>query len=109
MSIVILRTGLWSLVVILVAYVFTETLPDSPVAELVTGQLLYLLTQIALGVIALGLVVGLVEKFWMGRPGKCRTCGQKIPSKALYCRRHLNEVLEEEDFRHRTMNTKLPE
>ncbi|MBW3671323.1 MAG: hypothetical protein KY432_06580 [Acidobacteria bacterium] len=109
MSMIILRLGLWSLVFILVAYVFTETSPESPVAEIVTEQLLYLLARVAVALVALGLIIGTAEKMWKGRPHKCKTCGQRIPSTALYCRLHLNEVLEEEDFRHRTMNTKLPE
>lgn len=106
---ILLRLGLWSLVIIVVAYVFTETAPKSPVAEIITDQLLYLLAKVALALVGLGLIVGMGEKMWKRRRRKCRTCGRPIPSTALYCRLHLNEVLEEEDFRHRTMNTKLPE
>lgn len=106
---IILRLGLWSLVFIVVAYVFTETAPESPVAEIVTEQLLYLLAKVAVALVVLGIIIGTAEKMWRGRPRKCKTCGRRIPSTALYCRLHLNEVLEEEDFRHRTMNTKLPE
>lgn len=108
MSMTLIRLGVWSLVVILAAYVLTETVPDSAIARVITGQLLFLLTQIALGVVALGLLIALGEKLWNLRRRKCKTCGRPIPSTQIYCRLHLNEVLEEEDLRHRTMNTKLP-
>ncbi len=105
----ILRAALWSLVAILALYVFTATLPDSPVAAVVTGELLFLLTKVALATLALGAIAALVEKLWKERPGKCQTCGRSIPPKAIFCRLHLNQVLEEEDLRRRTMNVKLPE
>lgn len=106
----IIRLGIWSLVLIMVVYVFTETAPDSPVAEIITGELLALLTKISFGIVALGLVVGLIEKLWGMRRRKCKTCGRPIPSTAIYCRLHLKEVLEEEDLlTRRTMDTKLPD
>lgn len=109
MSMIFIRLGFWSLVVVVVAYVFAETLPESPLAEMITGDLLALATKIAFGIIGLGLLVGLAEKLWGLRRHKCKTCGRTIPSTQLYCRLHLNAVREEEDIRHRTMNTKLPD
>ena len=109
MSMTLIRVGVWSLVVILAAYVLVETVPDSVIAEIITGQVLLLATQIALGIVVLGLVMALIEKLWNLRRRKCKTCGRPIPSTQIYCRLHLNEVLEEEDLRRRTMNTKLPE
>lgn len=109
MSVSILRLGLWSLVTLLVTYVLAESAPQSPVGEFLTNELLFTLGAIVLGIIALGLIVGLVEKARFQSRNRCRTCGRKIPATAIYCRIHLNEVLEEEDLRHRTMNTRLPE
>ncbi|MDX1582588.1 MAG: hypothetical protein R3338_03225 [Thermoanaerobaculia bacterium] len=107
MSATILRVGLWSLVAILVAYLLAET--SQPVAGVIPDGLLMLLTQVAFGLIALGLIVWIFEKAGFGRRSRCQICGVKIPPKSIYCRPHLNEVMEEEDLRQRTMNVRLPD
>lgn len=109
MSAFILRVGLWALVAIIATYVLKETASDSAIASAIEDDLLWLIAQIAVGVIALGIVVRLAERVGFGSKNRCRVCRTKIPPKALYCRDHLNEVLEEEDLRTRTMNTRLPE
>lgn len=109
MSAIILRIGLWALVALIVTYVLKDTAGDSAIAGAIGDNLLFLLIQIALGVVALGIVVRLVERAGFEGKNRCGVCRRKIPAKTLYCRDHLNEVVEEEDLRHRTMNTRLPD
>jgi hypothetical protein len=110
MSVLLLRAGLWGLVLVLALYVIGEAVPTSPVGEMVTAAMLVRLTQVAVGLLALGAIVGVIEKMWPRGKGRCRVCRRKVQKPgAMYCKQHLNAVLEEEDLRTRTLNVRIPD
>lgn len=109
MSGTIIRTGLWSFVLILVAYVLKENAPHTPIAQIIEDGLLLILFQVSIGLVVLGVLVRFLEKMNFGRSNRCQVCNVKIPAGSIYCRIHLNEVLEEEELRKRTMSQRLPD
>lgn len=110
MSVLLLRAGLWGFVLVLALYVISEAAPASPVAEMVTAAMLIRLAQVAGGILALGAIVGVGERMWPSRKGQCRVCRKKVQKPgAVYCKQHLNAVLEEEDLRTRTLNVRIPD
>jgi hypothetical protein len=110
MSVLLLRAGLWGLVLVLALYVIGEAVPTSPVGEMVTAAMLIRLTQVAGGLVALGVIVGVIERMWPRGAGRCRVCRKKVQKPgAMYCKEHLNAVLEEEDLRTRTLNVRIPD
>ena len=106
MSSTLLRLGLWTLVLMLALFVVQATWATSPVAELITTEMIQ--QGLALSVIVL--IAGVVAKvFEKGKKvvskNRCRECGKPIPSGGIYCREHLRGVLELEDSR--THNTRI--
>ncbi len=106
MSSILLRIGLWILVLVLALYVIQQTFEESPISEYVPMNML----QHALVVGALLLVGGLVLRvFERGAKAvvknRCAVCRTAIPKGAIYCREHLRAVLHDED--QRTHMTKL--
>lgn len=102
MSTILLRLGLWTLIVVLALFVIAEAYRDRPVAEMIPTEML----QQALVVAAVLVVAGVIARiFGKGAravmKNRCTVCRTPIPSGAMYCRAHLRSILhEEEDKRH---------
>jgi hypothetical protein len=94
------RLGLWILVLVLALYVIHESYVDSPIAELVTFDLMQKALIVgALAVIA-GIVLRILEKGAKAVvKNRCAVCRTPITPGAIYCRAHLRSILHEEDDR----------
>ncbi|MGZ8852421.1 MAG: hypothetical protein ACXW2X_03425 [Thermoanaerobaculia bacterium] len=108
MSTTILRTGVWILIIALALFVIDTSFTNSPLAGLLSADLLTYVLVFA-GVL---IVTGVIARIFSKPPGKaaagknkCRVCGVAVPQGAIYCRPHLRGVLERED--RRTHNTRI--
>ena len=106
MSSTLFRLGLWIAILALAAYVVTESMEGSAIAEMIPG---HLLTKV-LGLAAVLAVAGLIAKLFEKTKdrvtrNRCRVCGTPVASGAIYCRNHLRKVLELED--RKTHNTRI--
>ncbi len=107
MSTTVLRLGLWTLILVLAAYVLRETFAEQSFAELITTSLLTHALILAGIVILAGLVLrvlGIGAKV-VGK-NRCRVCRTPIPAGAMYCRAHLRSILYEED--EKTHSARIP-
>lgn len=106
MSSTLLRLGLWTLVLMLALFVVQATWSSSPVAELITTEMIQQGLALSVVVVIAGVIVKVFEK---GKKAvvknRCRECGKTIPPGGIYCREHLRSVLELED--RRTHNTRI--
>jgi len=106
MSSTLLRLGLWIAIVVLAAYVITESFEGSTIAELIP---IHLMTKV-LGLAAVLAIAGVIAKLFEKTKervsrNRCRVCGTPVTSGAIYCRNHLRKVLELED--RKTHNTRI--
>lgn len=110
MSSTLLRIGLYMLVFTLVLYVIDSSYPDSLIAELITIDLLQKLFTVCGLLIVGGLVLRIFETGArkVAPKNRCKVCKTQIPPGAIYCRQHLRNVLELEDRRTHSGNTRVP-
>jgi predicted nucleic acid-binding Zn ribbon protein len=100
MSSTLLRLGLWIIVIVVALYVVHETFEDSPIAEMVSMDLMTKALMVGGAAIALGFVLRLFEKGTKAViKHRCAVCRTPIPQGAIYCRAHLRNILHEEDDR----------
>ena len=109
MSDTVLRLGLWILVAVLAFFILGDSMHDSPLQEMVSPEFVMTIGKFGGGLIALGIVLKLWEKARPAKKGHCRTCGRPVRKGEFYCSVHLREVVDEEDFRHRTLNVRRPD
>lgn len=94
----LLRTGLWTLILILALYVLASTYSEEPWAELVPVPMLVQGMALAMLLIGAGIllrVLGVGAK--VVTKNRCRVCRTAIAPGAIYCREHLRTILHEED------------
>lgn len=104
-----MRGGLWGIVLVLALFLFADRQGgDGLLAELIQDGILMLIAQISIGLLVLGGILSVVPKIRLSKP-KCKECGTKVDPGYLYCRRHLNMMLETEDNRRRTLNVRRPD
>jgi hypothetical protein len=100
MSSTLLRLGLWIIIIVLALYVIHETYENSPIAEVVSMDLMEKALMVGGAALALGIILRVFEK---GKSAvvknRCAVCRTVIPSGAIYCRAHLRNILHEEDDR----------
>lgn len=100
----VLRLGLWTLILVLVLFVASTSMPELPFLDLVSHELL---SQVLIASVVL-IIAGVILKiFDRGKKvvvkNRCRVCKAPIVPGALYCRQHLRSILyEEEDRTHGT-------
>ena len=100
MSSTLLRLGLWIIIIVLALYVIHETYENSPVAEMVSMDLMQKALVVGAAAIVAGIVLRLFEKGTRAVvKNRCTVCRTPIPSGAIYCRAHLRNILHEEDDR----------
>lgn len=107
----LLRFGLWIIVAVLALYLATEAFPESLFSEFIHPPMLQMAGKFGLILVALG-VAALAIKKAPGRgpkKGRCLTCGVKIGKSSLYCPQHVRRIIEEEDWRERTLSRKRPQ
>lgn len=103
MAALLLRLGLWLLVIVLAVYVLSESFEGSPIAEFATAATLQKGIGLAALLIAAGLIVRMFEKgARVVVKNRCTVCRRPIPHGAIYCRAHLRKILHEEDDRTHT-------
>ena len=108
MSTTILRSGLWLLVLVLALYVIHESYVDQQFVDMIPVTMLQhaLLLSGLLVIVGVGMRVlekgqGVVSK------NRCKICRTPIPSGGIYCRAHLRHVLDLEDRRTHSGNTRI--
>lgn len=100
MSSTLLRLGLWIIIIVLALYVIHETYENSPIADVVSVDLMQKALMVGGAAVALGFVLRIFEKGTkVVVKNRCRVCRTQIPSGAIYCREHLRTILHEEDDR----------
>ena len=106
MSSTILRLGLWTVIIVLAAYVVHESFEDQPVADLIPVAMLSKALIVGIVVTIIGAVLRMFEKGAKAVvKNRCAVCRTPIPHGAIYCREHLRTVLSRED--ERTHATKI--
>ena len=100
MSSTLLRLGLWIIVIVLALYVVHETYENSPIADIVSLDLMQKALIVGGAAVLLGIVLRMFEKGTKAVvKNRCRVCRTPIPSGAIYCRAHLRTILHEEEDR----------
>jgi len=100
MSSTLLRLGLWIIIIVLAAYVIHETYENSPIAEVVSMELMQKALMVGGAALALGVILRIFEKGTRAVvKNRCTVCRTPIPSGAIYCRAHLRNILSDEDDR----------
>lgn len=102
----LLRLGLWVMVAVLALYIAREAMAGSPLARSLSDELLWNAGLGAVGLIALGILVGIGEFIHRKafRHSFCIVCHRKIRYGDLYCREHLRtEVQQAQDLGRRNV------
>ena len=100
MSSTLLRLGLWIIIIVLALYVVHETYENSPIADIVSVDLMQKALMVGGAAVVLGIVLRIFEKgSKVVTKNRCRVCRTPIPPGAIYCRAHLRSILHEEDDR----------
>lgn len=98
MSTTLLRLGLWTVILVLVAYVLATTYADEPWAELISMETLQHALTLGVAVVIAGIVMRVLGKgAQVVTKNRCRVCRKPIASGGLYCREHLRSILAEEE------------
>ena len=92
------RLGLWTIVLVLGAYVVRETFRDSRPGEIITMRLLQRGGVVGLLLIAGSGVARILERTAVKglKKSRCAICRLPIPPGEIYCRTHLREILDRE-------------
>jgi hypothetical protein len=108
MSATLLRFGLWILVLILALYVIRENYSEQPIADMIPVTMLSQGLILSVALVLAGVITRMFEKTTKAViKNRCRTCQTVIPHGAIYCRAHLRGVLEREDRRTHSGNTRI--
>lgn len=100
MSATLLRLGLWTTFLIIVAYVIRATYAEAPLSQYVSDDLLYKMLIVSVLVVIAGVIVRVLEKGSKAVvKNRCRVCQAPVPHGAIYCRAHLRSVLHDEEDR----------
>lgn len=104
MSGTVLRLGLWTILVVVAAYVLHETFAETPVGEYFSTSTLQKGLAIGILLVIVGVVMRMLEKgAKVVHKNRCVICKTPVPAGAIYCRAHLRSVLHrEEDRTHMT-------
>lgn len=106
MSSTLLRLGLWTVIIVLAAYVLHESFEDQPLAEMIPVAMLGKVLIVGIAATIIGAVVRMFEKgAKVVAKNRCAVCRTPIAHGAIYCREHLRTVLSAED--ERTHATKI--
>ena len=108
MSATLLRLGLWILVLILALFVIHESYSEQPFAEMIPMPMLTQGLILSVVLVLAGVIARMFEKTKKAViKNRCRVCQTAIPHGAIYCRAHLRGVLEREDRRTHSGNTRI--
>jgi|SRR5437660_264913 len=100
MSSTLLRLGLWIIIIVLALYVVHETYENSPIADIVSVELMQKALMVGGAAVIAGIVFRIFEKGTKAvTKNRCAVCRTPIPTGAIYCRAHLRNILHEEDDR----------
>src|SRR3954454_369282 len=94
MSSTLLRLGLWTVIVVLAAYVLHESFEDQPLGEMIPVAMLGKALTVGGILIVAGVVLRIFEKgSKVVVKNRCAVCRTPIVHGAIYCREHLRTVL----------------
>ncbi|HYC57934.1 MAG TPA: hypothetical protein VEK79_00045 [Thermoanaerobaculia bacterium] len=99
MSTTLLRLGLWTVILVLVAYVLATTYADQSWAELIPMEMLQQALTLGVIVVMAGIVMRILGKgaSKVVVKNRCRVCRKPITVGAIYCREHLRSILADEE------------
>lgn len=100
MSITVLRIGLWMLILSLVLFVIDTSYDGTPIAELITADLLQKIFLLSGVLVIAGIILRIFDKTAgkvLQKTNHCRVCNAVIPAGQIFCRVHLRGMLERED------------
>lgn len=98
----ILRLGLWTVILVLAAYVLAEANREKPLGEMLNTPLLQQALVLGVALVLAGIVGKILGKgAKVVTKNRCVVCRAPIAAGAMYCRAHLRSILhDEEDKRH---------
>lgn len=100
MSSTLLRGGLWTVILVLAAWVMHESFEEMPAAEFFAPAMLQKALVLGGLLIVGGIVLRMFEKTAkVVTQNRCAVCRKPIAKGAIYCREHLRNVLHQEDER----------
>lgn len=104
MHAILLRLGLWTLILVLGLYVLRESNSDQSWAHLISGEMLVQALMLSGALVLAGIVAKVLGKGATAMSkNRCTVCRKPVPQGAIYCREHLRSILhEEDDRRHQT-------
>jgi predicted nucleic acid-binding Zn ribbon protein len=106
MSSTLLRLALWIAILALAAYVVSESMEGSAIAEMLPMHLMTKVFGLSAALAVAGFIAKLFEKTKERvTRNRCRVCGTPVASGAIYCRAHLRQMLDLED--RKTHNTRI--
>ncbi|MEO8032843.1 MAG: hypothetical protein ABI837_00280 [Acidobacteriota bacterium] len=98
MSSILLRAGLWILIIVLALYVLHESFEGLPVGEFFETGLMQKALTVGVLLFVAGLVTRMFEKgAKVVTKNRCSVCRTPVAPGAIYCRQHLRSVLHSED------------
>ena len=108
MSATLFRLGLWILVLVLALYVVHESYIEQPIAERIPMNMLHQALVLSGVLLLAGAISRMLEKTKKAVvKNRCRVCQTPVAHGAIYCREHLRHVLEREDRRTHSGNTRI--
>lgn len=100
MSSILLRLGLWTILIVVALYVLHETYEGMPAAEYFAAPMLQKALVLGGLLVIAGIAMRVLEK---GAKAvvkhRCTVCRTPIAPGAIYCREHLRNVLHREEDR----------
>jgi hypothetical protein len=97
MSVTLLRTGLWIILISLTFYVIHESYADQPLAEMISADTLQKAGLVGIALVVVGWVLSFFDKVAVKTmKNHCAVCRRAIPKGEIYCREHLRAILDDE-------------
>lgn len=100
MSAILTRFGLYTILVVLAVFVLRENVDGIPYGEFLTDTLLVQVGLAGVVLAVVGVILGPFERLRTKTSRKkCVVCRAPVIVGKMYCRTHLREILEKEDYR----------
>ena len=101
MSAILTRFGLYTILVVLAVFVARENVDGIPYTHLITDTLLVQVGLAGVVMAVAGVIIGPFERLQAkgARSKKCVVCKAPVIAGKMYCRTHLREIIDKEDYR----------
>jgi hypothetical protein len=99
MSAILTRFGLYTILIVLAVFVLRENVDGIPYGEFLTDTLLVQVGLAGVVLAVVGVILGPFERLRTGSRKKCVVCRAPVIVGKTYCRTHLREIIDKEDYR----------